>query len=731
MEQQRALLREAIARYWGYTTLRPLQQEAMEAELTGRDSLVVLPTGGGKSLCFQAPALVAGKTTVVVSPLVSLMKDQVDSLRGMGVKALQLDSMQSDTELREGRAAVLRREVPLLYVSPTRLLHDSFQRLLGQIEVGSFVIDEAHCISHWGHDFWPEYRQLSRIKELFPKVAVHAYTATATERVRRDIAVQLGLEGPAVLVGRFDRPNLVYRIIPRRDLLPQILGVLEKHPGEAGIIYCIRKKDVDELAEKLQARGINARPYHAGLSREARKDAQERFANETCDVIVATIAFGMGIDRSNVRFVLHSAMPKSVEHYQQETGRAGRDGLEAECAMLYSAADTILWKSILERGASERQSSAESLAPMLAHLNDMDRFCRGAVCRHRALSEYFGQTLEGAACGSCDLCLGETTAVADALTIAQKILSCVARVKERFGIVQVIDVLRGADTDRVRKFAHDQLSTYGLLRQHSKGEIRDWIYQLISQELLAQDSGEFPVLHLTPGSWEVMKGRAPVTLIEMTRRRESRAETVSWEGVDRGLFEQLRALRREIADSRGVPPFVVFSDATLRELASVRPSSLDGMHRVSGIGEVKLRDFGERFLSAISEYSDEHALTRDQRPARAPAPESRPGQRKPNQVRDMASALYSRGAGIHEVVAQTGRSRAWAWAHLAEFVTSSEPPSISKWLDDSVVSRVAESVQRVGEERLKPIFLDLDESIPYEQIRLALAWLRTRRAVSQ
>ncbi|HXI13306.1 MAG TPA: DNA helicase RecQ [Thermoanaerobaculia bacterium] len=722
MDSQNERLRELIARNWGYTTLRPLQQEAIDAELSGRDSLVVLPTGGGKSLCYQAPALVSGKTTVVVSPLVSLMKDQVDSLRTTGVNALQLDSMQSDSQLRDARAAILRSEVPLLYVSPTRLLSSSFQSLLQKIPIGSFVIDEAHCISHWGHDFWPEYRQLSRIKEIFPGVALHAYTATATERVRQDIIAQLGLTDPAVLVGRFDRPNLVYRIIPRRESLSQILTVLGRHQGEAGIIYCIRKKDVDELTDALQAKGVRALPYHAGLSRESRRDAQEKFAQEECDVIVATIAFGMGIDRSNVRFVLHSAMPKSVEHYQQETGRAGRDGLEAECAMLYSGSDGILWRSIFEKGAAER-ATGESLAPMLSHLADIDRFCRGAVCRHRVLSEYFDQTLPPGPCGACDLCLGETTAVADALIIAQKILSCVARVKGGFGINHIIDVLRGGDTERVRKFRHNELSTYGLLKMHSKSEIRDWIYQLLSQDLLAQETGEFPVLRLTELSWDAMKGTVPITLIEVSRKTESRAESVSWEGVDRGLFEHLRSLRRDLAASRGVPPFVIFSDTTLRQMATVRPSSLDGMHRISGIGEVKLRDFGQGFLSAISSYSDERGLTRDQRAASTAKSAPRPTPQKSSSEKIRAAELFRRGATIEEVAGQTGRSRSWAWETLAACVESDSMPSIAPWVHDQTVNRVREAVGRVGQERLKPLYLDLEESVPYDEIRVVLAFL--------
>ncbi|HEX2122809.1 MAG TPA: RecQ family ATP-dependent DNA helicase, partial [Thermoanaerobaculia bacterium] len=353
-------LLETINKHWGYSSLRPLQQEAMLAALGGRDSLVVMPTGGGKSLCYQAPAVLQPSVTVVVSPLISLMKDQVDGLRECGVPAAQMNSSQALSDLRGVERTVVSGEIKLLFVSPERLAMPHFRDLLRRANVKTFAIDEAHCISHWGHDFRPEYRQLRSIREEFPEASVHAYTATATPQVRRDIAAQLGLREPLMLVGDFDRPNLTYRVLPRHDEAKQVLDVIERHRGEAGIVYCIRRRDVDSLAEKLRRRGHNAVAYHAGLSQDERREAQDAFANERCDLVVATVAFGMGIDRSNVRFVLHTAMPKSIEHYQQESGRAGRDGLEAECVLLYSGADPMLWRSMLLNDTSEREH-AESL----------------------------------------------------------------------------------------------------------------------------------------------------------------------------------------------------------------------------------------------------------------------------------------------------------------------------------------------------------------------------------
>ncbi|HJQ39620.1 MAG TPA: DNA helicase RecQ [Thermoanaerobaculia bacterium] len=594
----KARLLELIDKHWGYDTLRPLQEEAMLAALDSRDSLVVMPTGGGKSLCYQAPAVLQDRVTVVVSPLISLMKDQVDGLLACGVRAAQMNSSQDSTELRAVERDVLRGEVKLLFVSPERLAVPHFREFLRRANVRTFAIDEAHCISHWGHDFRPEYRQLRAVRDEFPEASMHAYTATATPEVRRDIAAQLGLREPLVLVGDFDRPNLTYRVLPRHDEAKQVLDVIERHRAEAGIIYCIRRRDVDSLAEKLKKRGHHVVAYHAGLSQEERRAAQDAFANEQCDLVVATVAFGMGIDRSNVRFVLHTAMPKSVEHYQQESGRAGRDGLEAECVLLYSGADLMLWKSMLQS-----DSNVDSL---LRHLNDMDRYCSGAKCRHRALVEYFGQRVTEGDCHACDICLGETEEVADALTIAQKILSCVYRVRESWGVSHVVGVLRGEDTEKIRERQHDQLSTYGLLKGHTRQDVREWIYQLIAQDFLAQSNGEYPVLRMGTRSREVLRGFAEVKLRQPAVKkkdpgspRASRAAHEDFGEYDRGLFEALRKWRREEAQERGVPPYVIFSDRTLRELARIRPATLYELRGIYGIGDAKFEAFGEAVVGVI------------------------------------------------------------------------------------------------------------------------------------
>lgn len=606
-------LQDVIRHHWGIENLRPLQVPAITAVVERRNSLVVLPTGGGKSLCYQAPAVYLGGTTVVISPLISLMKDQVDGLRACGVAASQLDSSQSADERRTLLSDLKEGRINLLFVSPERISQPDFCELLKQVDVRTFAIDEAHCISHWGHDFRPEYRQLSRLKELFPACSIHAYTATATEQVREDIIKQLNLQDAEILVGDFDRPNLTYRVTPRRELLKQVLDVIARYPNEGGIIYCIRRADVDELTKKLTARGISALPYHAGLSNEQRGKAQDAFLEEKCNVIVATVAFGMGIDRSNVRYVMHTGMPKSLEHYQQETGRAGRDGLDAECVLFHSGADFFTWKSIIEKSAKELEAGSDFIESSMDHLREMDRYCRSAACRHYTLVRYFGQEPRFSSCSACDLCLGETSVLEDSSTVAKKIISCVYRVNQRFGIKHVVTVLRGLNSEQVKRSNHEALSTFGILKDQSEDNLRDWIYQLIGQNALAQEEVQgfggqtYPILKLTRESAEVLKDLREVRLlrpVEKKRTRRESAAKAAESATDMNLFEVLRALRKRIASDKRVPPYVIFSDATLKEMARIKPASLLEMRRISGVGDIKLRDYGGEFLEAVSTFEN-------------------------------------------------------------------------------------------------------------------------------
>lgn len=609
-------LRDAIAHHWGIHDLRPLQEPAMQAVLSGRDSLVVMPTGGGKSLCYQAPALLREGLTVVVSPLIALMKDQVDGLISCGINAVQYDSSKSLQDRLAHEKEIRQGKVRLLFVSPERLAQPGFISLLESVTVNAFAIDEAHCVSHWGHDFRPEYRQLKGLQYHFPKASFHAYTATATEQVRQDIIEQLGLRNPEILIGDFDRPNLTYRVLPRfGSVTEQALSVINRHQQEGGIIYCLRRADVDSLCQSLKEEGIKALPYHAGMDGADRAKTQEAFTEEHCDVVVATVAFGMGIDRSNVRYVLHTAMPKSLEHYQQEAGRAGRDGLPAECVLFHSGSDFFSWKSMIEKSASEHSRDSDHLQNAIKHLNSMDNYCRIANCRHGMLVKYFGQDFEKKNCNSCDVCLGETVAVKNATEIAQKILSCVARLNERFGVGYVISILRGENLKSIREKGHETLSTYGLLKGHSPDELRDWIYQLIFQDALAQEEKEnlegrtFSILRLTRTSWEVMRGNTSVNLSKSTVERKSSAKQkkekgkLSSSGPDQQLFEVLRQLRRQLADERNVPPYIVFSDATLQELVRIKPKTLAQMRSIYGIGDNKLQQYGRLFMDAITNNS--------------------------------------------------------------------------------------------------------------------------------
>ena len=593
---------EVLRDVFGFDAFRDNQEEIVRAILAGMDCFVVMPTGGGKSLCYQVPPLLAGRTDIVVSPLISLMKDQVDGLRANGYPAAALHSALDPQERAEAERFIASGDCRLAFVSPERLVTSWFLQTVEQLGIHTFAVDEAHCISHWGHDFRPEYRQLAILKERIPNASIHAYTATATERVREDICEQLALTDPAVLVGNFDRPNLIYRLIPRLDLRGQVREIVARHADQAVIVYCISRKDTESLAQHLRENGCSVAHYHAGMESDQRHRTQERFANEQLDVIVATVAFGMGIDRSNVRCVVHAAMPKSVEHYQQETGRAGRDGLDAECVLLHSPADSLRWRTLLERSAAEGEGSDDALAGSLKLLDEMRRYCAPGTCRHRTLTEHFGQHYEPPNdndCGACDVCLGETEGLVEATREAQMILSCVARVDQSYGIGHVADVLRGADTERIRSLGHQTLSTYGLMSDRTQKQLMNLTFQLLDQRLLERSSGEYPVLRLNDASLEVLRDERTVHLIpaKTGRVRTTAREAASWEGVDMELFESLRQLRTELASERGVPPYLIFSDASLRDMAHKKPATQDQFLAVHGVGDKKLADLGEAFLA--------------------------------------------------------------------------------------------------------------------------------------
>jgi ATP-dependent DNA helicase RecQ len=565
----------------------------------------MLATGGGKSLCFQLPALLQRGMAVVVSPLISLMKDQVDSLKNMGVGAAGLNSSLLPEEQESVVNRVQKGKVKLLYISPERLQREGTRILLKSVPLSFFVIDEAHCISHWGHDFREDYRNLGIIKETFRPAAVHAFTATATEEVRRDILEQLRLENPQVHIGPVDRPNLTYRVTPRTQIISQVTEVLRKHADEAGIIYCLRRDDVDTFSARLNELGFKNLPYHAGLSDDTRRLHQDQFAREEIEIMVATIAFGMGIDRSNIRFVIHTAMPKSVEHYHQETGRAGRDGLPSYCYMFYGGNDYLTWKSLLENSPQK--------VVMLDKLQRLYQFCARPHCRHKVLANYFGQGYEKASCEACDYCLNELEMVESPLIVGQKILSCVYRVNQvsnlKFGAGHIANVLSGNLSDPVVSWKHDKLSTFGIMADQSIPFIRYMIEQLIGQGFLRRE-GEFSTLSLTDSARKVLRGEETPVLVkplvaakkkEIAQKGRAKKEK-EWAGIDEALFQLLRQKRAELARQQGVPAFIIFGDKSLRDMATIKPITREAFATVYGVGDHKLRVYAEAFIEPIKKY---------------------------------------------------------------------------------------------------------------------------------
>jgi ATP-dependent DNA helicase RecQ len=707
---------DVIERTWGFTSLLPLQRQAIDAVLAGRDSLLVVPTGGGKSLCFQAPALLLDGLTVVVSPLIALMKDQVDALVTSGVAAAALNSMTPAGEQRTIERRAEDGSLRLLFVSPERLATASLRALLRAARVRVFAIDEAHCISHWGHDFRPEYRQLRELRELFPGASIHAFTATATGQVRSDICSELRLREPLVLVGDLDRPNLRYRVLPRTDEVAQVEEVIRRHPGEAGIVYCIRRKDVDSMAAALASRGFRAMGYHAGMTPEERHEAQEAFASERADIIVATVAFGMGIDRSNVRFVVHAGMPKSIEHYQQEAGRAGRDGLVSECVLLHDPGDAMTWTRILGQSVSD----GHQLEVAIAQVEEMNGFCMSGTCRHQALVEHFGGAWNVERCEACDLCLGELEVVADSTTIAQKILSCVVRTGQTFGAAHVAAVLCGERSSRVRERQHDTLSTFGLLRDYRTDEVRGWIAQLVARGALVQEGHPRPVLRLGPAARAILRGASEVRLLQ-TVSSSIRDGADEWAGVDRDLFEALRTWRRDAAVSRNVAAFVVLGDRVLRDLAAMRPSSIRRLGAISGIGEMRLREHGEELLRIIDTHCAARELERDIA-ITLPPPRERSRTSRPTAAKAESIRLLQEGLTIEAVMERIGRARSTIVGDLCEIIEDGRyQPSLRLWMTEETEDVIRRAAAEAGIERLKPIREIVGEAISYDEIRIVVA----------
>ena len=588
-----------LERDFGYQSFRGQQEAIINHTVNGGDSLVLMPTGGGKSLCYQIPGLVRPGTAVVVSPLIALMQDQVSALRQSDIKAGCLNSTQSAAQSREVVEALRAGSLDLLYVAPERLLGEWTLSVLESIQLALFAIDEAHCVSQWGHDFRPDYRQLSVLPQRFPKVPRIALTATADEPTRREIIENLGLANAQVFVSGFDRPNIRYRVVPKRNAKDQLRRFLEaEHRGDAGIVYCLSRKKVEQTADWLRERGFDALPYHAGMSGEVRNLHQSAFLNEEGVVIVATIAFGMGIDKSNVRFVAHLDLPKSIESYYQETGRAGRDGLAADAWMTYGLQDVITLRQMTQSS----EASVERKRLEARKLDAMLGFCELTTCRRQTLLGYFGDQLENP-CGNCDNCL-EPVQTWDATELARKALSCVYRTGQRFGVGYVTDVLMGKLTDRIRDFGHDRLSTFGIGAELKIDEWRSVFRQLVARGILSVDMEGFGSLQLTAASRTVLRGETPIHMRRelnkpRPRTRTPRPERQTDHSADGPLWDALREQRLKLAHAQGVPPYVIFHDASLQEMLETRPQSLEEFTAITGVGEKKLKRYGQIFLDVL------------------------------------------------------------------------------------------------------------------------------------
>ena len=595
---------ETLRKVFGFREFRPNQEPIVRAILESRDVFAVMPTGGGKSLCYQLPAVLLPGTCMVISPLISLMKDQVDGARANGIRAAFLNSSLDPEDRDAVMQQLLSNSLDLLYVAPERFTLEAFKKMLGRVNISMAVIDEAHCISEWGHDFRPDYLSLSALVTLFPDLPVAAFTATATHLVQQNILDKLALRNPLIVRASFDRPNLSYDVRLKDKVDAQLVTLLKKNAGKAGIIYRTSRKNVDDTAAMLKAKGFRALPYHAGLSDHDRKRNQEAFIRDEVDVIVATIAFGMGIDKSNIRFVIHADLPKSVENYYQETGRAGRDGDAAHCTLLFSPGDISKLRFFIDTmtDVNERKRSLDALSKVVS-------FASTSICRRRSLLDYFGEHYPHDNCNSCDICLGTRERV-DCTRDAQMLLSAIVRTEERFGATHIVDIVIGSNIQKIRDFGHDRLKTYGIGKGRSKTYWRQLVDELLAQKVIEKSEGPYPTLFLLPKAVHILRSQECIEIVSVVEKTNEKklVKTLDVSGTpcDQELFELLRVLRKEIATEQGIPPYMVFSDPSLHQMASIYPRTADTMLTVTGVGEVKLQRYGRQFLRLIERYCTDH-----------------------------------------------------------------------------------------------------------------------------
>jgi ATP-dependent DNA helicase RecQ len=712
-------LAPTLKRHFGYDQFRPLQHEIISDALAGRDVLVLMPTGGGKSLCFQLPALIREGLTIVVSPLISLMKDQVDALQTSGIPATYLNS----TLDRQGAVArwrgLHRGEYRMLYVAPERLMLDTFLERAVNWNIAQFAIDEAHCISEWGHDFRPEYRELKKLRTHFPDVPMMALTATATERVRADIVKQLKLRDPRCYVASFNRPNLTYRVVPKTAPYEQLLTFIQSRSNDSGIVYCASRKSADSLARNLSEDGVSAKPYHAGLTSAERTKNQEAFLRDDVRVVTATIAFGMGINKPNVRFVVHYDLPKNLESYYQETGRAGRDGLPSECVLLFSASDVAKQLHFID----EKSESESRIAR--AQLQQMVHYAETRECRRVTLLRYFGEEYTRPACDGCDNCLTPRETF-DGTIPAQKFLSCVHRIHAKsgfgFGLNHIADVLRGADTEGIRQRSHNELSTYGIGR-----ELKRDAWQAIGRELLRLGliecaPGKFATLSLTPAGRDALRHRTPITLtkqIEVVSQSRDQKARVGAIECDEVLFERLRGLRRKLADERNVPAYVIFSDVSLREMARNYPTTATEFRRIPGVGEQKLKDFAEAFLSEIKNY-----LAANSRRAFSSAldPLRPPRRSRLNDSQTETLRQFQKGESVDQIARARGFVASTIYGHLLAAIERGKIVERDRFFTLEQEKKIAAAFRQISDGKLVDVSALLDNKYDIGLLRIFRAF---------
>jgi len=709
-----------LKHHFGYDAFRPGQRQIVEEALQNRDLLIIMPTGGGKSLCFQLPALLKSGLTVVVSPLISLMQDQVDALRDNGIRATFLNSSLNAWQVRSREESILNGTTKLLYTAPERLLSERFLPFLDlvhhQVGISAFAIDEAHCVSEWGHDFRPEYRQMRLLRQRYPKVPIMALTATATERVRQDIIEQLTLNQPSVHISSFNRKNLYYEVRPKKKSTYTELLLQIRQTQGSGIIYCLSRKAVDELTFKLQHDDIKVLPYHAGLSDEERSSNQTRFIRDDVQVMVATVAFGMGINKPDVRFVVHYDLPRNLEGYYQEAGRAGRDGEPAKCTLFFSFADIkkIEW-SIEQRTNPQEQLIARQ------QLRRVIDYAQGTDCRRAIQLSYFGEYFPGN-CGNCDNCRSPQP-VEDWTIEAMKFLSCIARCQERFGMTHIIDVLRGSKSQKILQNKHHELSTYGIGKDKTADDWKMLARSLLHQGIVEQTSDGYAVLKLNDMSWEVMRRQRSVSIV-VPAKPSSPLDDINLKkaGVQM-LLDRLRKLRKKLADEQSVAPYIVFSDSTLKLMAEVQPFTLSMFSQLSGVGSHKLTQYGERFVAEILAYRQEQGLSL---PTNGTIASKNTVKSSPPAATQLQTLdFYQQGLAVEEIAQKRNLQASTIMAHLAELLEMHQSVDLDKLVPPKRQKVISEMIEKIGTENgMKPIYESLQENYTYPEIRLVMAKLK-------